>query len=76
MAPIRSYLDEDAAFDPDVTRSMGEAFEAACKALKVVAADEQGQRVIATRIIDLARGGLTDAEALAERVIAEGKLSI
>ena len=28
MAPIRSYLDEVAAFDPDATRSMGEAFEA------------------------------------------------
>ena len=76
MAPIRSYLDEDAAFDPDATRSMGEAFEATCKALNVFAADEQGRRVIATRIIDLARGGLTDAKALAERVIAEGKLSI
>ena len=56
--------------------SMGKAFEAACKALNVFADDEQGRRVTATGIIDLARGGLTDAEALAERVIAEGKLSI
>ena len=36
---------------------------------------EHGRRVIATRIIDLARRGITDSKSLAERVIAEGKLS-
>jgi hypothetical protein len=73
--PIRSYLTEDAAFDAEATRNMGLAFEQACSALNVYNTDEHGRRVIATRIIDLARRGITDPKSLAERVIAEGKLS-
>jgi hypothetical protein len=51
------------------------AFENVCAALSIFSADEHGRRVIATRIIDLARRGITDPKSLAERVIAEGKLS-
>jgi hypothetical protein len=73
--PIRSYLTEEAAFDAETTRNMGVAFENVCAALNVFNTDEHGRRVIATRIIDLARRGITDSKSLAERVIAEGKLS-
>ena len=73
--PIRSYLTEEATFDADTTRDLGRAFEAACTALNVFNNDEHGRRVIATRIIDLARRGMTDPDALTKRVIAEGKLS-
>jgi hypothetical protein len=42
--------------------------------LNVLPADEHRRPVIATRMIDLARAGMTDADELAQRVIAEGKL--
>jgi hypothetical protein len=75
MAPIRSYLDEDAAFDSEATRAMGQAFEQACAALNVAGDDKRGRRVIAARIIDLARAGLTEARALRDRVLDEASRS-
>jgi hypothetical protein len=54
---------------------MSKAFEEACIALQVYAGDEKGREIIAARIIDLARGGLTDPTALRDRVIAESRLS-
>jgi hypothetical protein len=70
--PIRRYLDDNVAFDPDAIEAMSKALEDACKALHI-----NGQlydrEVIATRIIDLARNGVIDATALSERVVAEEK---
>lgn len=41
---------------------------------QALAAHQKSERnVIATRIIDLARGGVIDAKALGDRVIAETK---
>jgi hypothetical protein len=54
---------------------MSKAFEETCIALRVHADDEKGREIIATRIIDLARGGLIDPTALRDRVIAEARLS-
>jgi hypothetical protein len=54
---------------------MSKAFEEACTALQVYAGDEKGREIIATRIIDLARGGLIDPTALRDRVIAEARLA-
>jgi len=54
---------------------MSKAFEDACNALQVFAGDEKGREIVATRIIDLARNGLTDPRALRDRVIAEARLS-
>jgi hypothetical protein len=42
---------------------MSKAFEEACIALQVYAGDEKGREIIATRIIDLARGGLINPSA-------------
>jgi hypothetical protein len=73
MAPIRSYLEEDAAFDDETTEAMGRAFENVCAALHVDKGDAASRCEIAARIIDLARGGMTDPAALTERVMGESK---
>ena len=51
---------------------MSRALEEACKALHI-AGQISDREVVATRIIDLARNGVIDSEALSERVIAEVK---
>lgn len=70
---IRSHLPDSASFEPEAVIAMSTAFEEACSALQVFAGDENGRRIIATRIIDLARSGTIDADALRERVIREAK---
>ena len=73
--PIRKYLTDKTVFDPAEIDAMSEAFEEACNALQVFAGDDKGREIVATRIIDLARNGLTDPKALCDRVIAEARLS-
>jgi hypothetical protein len=51
-------------------------FEEACIALQVYAGDEKGREIIATRIIDLARGGLIDPNALDIASIATGPKAV
>ena len=70
--PIRHYLDDNTVFEPDAIKAMSEALEQACAALHVNG-QIHDREVIATRIIDLARRGVTDAKVLGERVIAEAK---
>lgn len=70
--PIRRYLEENSAFDPDAIKAMSEALERACAALHVNG-QLRDREVIAARIIDLARNGVIDSEALSDRVIAETK---
>jgi hypothetical protein len=69
--PAQSHLNDGATFDADATNAMGRAFEDACSALRVPAYDTRGRLAIAARIIDLARAGVTDADALCHRVIKE-----
>jgi hypothetical protein len=52
--------------------AMSEALEQACHALNVNG-HLRDREAIAARIIDLARNGIVDAQALSERVIAETK---
>ena len=73
--PIRKHLTDKTAFGPAAIEAMSRAFEEACTALQVYAGDEKGREIIATRIIDLARGGLIDPTALRDRVIAEARLA-
>ena len=70
--PIRQYLEQH-AFDPEAIAIMSHALEAACAALQVGAADTHARRIVATRIIDLARSGVIDANALRDRVLLEAK---
>jgi hypothetical protein len=73
--PIRKHLTDKTSFGPAAIEAMPKAFEEACTALQVYASDEEGREIIATRIIDLARGGLIDPTALRDRVIAEAHLT-
>ena len=70
--PIRTYLEDHNAFQPDEIEAMSRALEQACKALNVDG-DARHRETIAARIIDLARNGLLDARALSERVVEESK---
>ena len=70
--PIRQYLKDDAVFDPDAIKAMSDALERVCRALNVNG-QLRDRQVIAARIIDLARNGTIDAEALSERVVQETK---
>lgn len=71
--PIRRYLPNNAAFEPEAITAMSEALELACTSLQI---NDQGsdREIIAERIIDLARGGVIDAKALSDRIIAETKV--
>lgn len=71
--PIRSYLDDHSAFQPDEIDAMSRALEETCKALHVNG-QAKDREAIAARIIDLARSGILDAKALRERVLAETKV--
>ena len=71
--PIRKHLTDKTAFGPAAIEAMSKAFEEACTALQIYAGDDR--EIIATRIIDLARGGLIDPTALRDRVIAEARLT-
>jgi hypothetical protein len=68
--PIRSYLQDHHAFQPDEIDAMSRALEQACNALNING-DARDRETVATRIIDLARNGVLDAAALRDRVLAE-----
>ena len=70
--PIRSYLDDHSAFEPEAIEAMSKALEETCKALHING-QAQDRETIAARIIDLARNGVVDATALTNRVVAETK---
>lgn len=70
--PIRRYLSDQSAFDPDQIDIMSRALEGACQALHING-QIHDREVIAARIIDLARNGMMDAKALSDRVVAEAK---
>jgi hypothetical protein len=73
--PIRKHLTDQTAFGPAAIEAMSKAFEEACNVLQVFTGDEKGREIIATPIIDLARGGVIDAAALRDRLIAEARPS-
>jgi hypothetical protein len=73
--PIRAFLEDVGAFDPETVFAMGEAFESACRALQIESAerarDRRTREVVAIRIIELVRRGETDPKALVTRVVKE-----
>jgi hypothetical protein len=73
MTTIHSHLEGHAVFEPEALRVMSQAFHDTCNALHIFAGDEQGRRIIATRIIDLAGAGVIDAKALRDRVLLEAR---
>jgi hypothetical protein len=71
MAPITVYLEGSAAFDADDTWAMSQAFTESCNALGVFNGDDRGREAVAVRIIELAHSGVTSADALRTRILAE-----
>ena len=70
--PIRRYLNDLDAFEPEVIEAMSKALEETCEALQINGRVED-REIIAIRIINLARNGVIDAKAISDRVVAETK---
>ena len=71
---FRPYVEDAAAFDPPALEAMSQAFAETCNALQIFAGDAHGREVIAMRIVELARRGLLDANALRDRVVMEARI--
>ena len=76
MGAILPFIQDHGAFDPEATRAMSVAFEAACAALAIPHGQAREREVIAIRIIDLARTGVVDSSALSKRVLSEAQSSV
>ncbi len=72
--PIRPFI-KDGAFGPEVISAMGAAFEDVCKAIDVSGGSDISKETIATKIIELARGGEADPIVLREMALSEFGLS-
>jgi hypothetical protein len=72
--PIKPYI-KDGAFGPDVISVMATAFEDVCKALELSGRSDITKETIATKIIELTRGGETDPVVLREMTLSELGLS-
>ena len=57
------------SFDPDTVVAMGDAYDLACRTLQNIGELEVDREVIASRILQAARGGEQDAGKLCERAI-------
>jgi len=62
-------LFQEAAFGPEVTQMMGEAFDLACQSLHDSGQPKTVQEVLAQRIIDFARRGIRDPRKLCEEAL-------
>lgn len=71
---VRRYPNVTWVFDPDAIGAMSTAFDLTCADLHVLAGDQRGREIIATRIIDLAGNGGVDAAALHKRVVTEARI--
>ena len=60
--PIREYLEDHAAFEPEAIDAMSKALEEACNILHIDG-EISDREVVATRIIALSRSGVIDAKA-------------
>jgi hypothetical protein len=75
MMRANAIIQDFNGFDPEAIETMHQAYRQACIALHVFAGDEYGQRVIAARIVDLAKTGVIDTRALRDRVLFEARLA-
>jgi hypothetical protein len=66
--PITPFLN-GAEFEPESKRVMGVAFEMARAALRLSDRDEHATKLLAQRIIDLAKQGVLDPDRLCERAL-------
>jgi hypothetical protein len=68
---IRAHLTDSNAFDPEVVEAMSKAFHEACKALQIFAGDVRGREAVATRVIDMARKGVTDPSTVVQHILSK-----
>ena len=68
--PITPFL-KDSNFSPDLTRVVKVAFEMTCSALKFPRNDNPVVTLAAERIVDLAKGGEHNPDALCEQALSE-----
>ena len=59
----------DYSFDPEATHAMGVAFEKACRKLMLANIDDPVNRVLATKIIEVAKAGERDPDKLQDAVL-------
>ena len=67
--PITPFL-RSRAFDPEVTKAMGVAFQKACRTLGLAPTSDPATEAVAKVIIDLTDAGERDPELLYQRTLA------
>ena len=60
---------QGSGFDPETTKAMGEAFDAACKALQDPEQPELVKEIMAKRIIEAAKNGERDPHRLCAKAL-------
>ena len=70
MNPILQFLDGHGSFETDVTKMMGDAFDAACRELHDRGQPAVVREIIAQRIIKAAQQGERDPVRLREAGLA------
>jgi hypothetical protein len=73
MEAIRRYIKDRTSFEPEATNAMSQAFDETCRALRIAKGMDSAREVIAVRIVDLARSGMIDPNALRDRVLLEAR---
>ena len=69
---IRPFLSGQ-AFDPETIDKMSEALQSVCDTLSLKMVDDAATRLVARKIIELARRGVRDATALRAMALKEFK---
>jgi urease gamma subunit len=68
--PIRPFLG-DRAFEPEMIVIMSAALERSCEALGLKLRDDAATRLVASKIIEAAQGGIDDPITLSSTVLRE-----
>jgi hypothetical protein len=67
--PITPFINDE-QFDPETTRVIGVALEMTCIALRTGDCDDGVREAIASKIIELAKAGERNPDALCEQALA------
>ena len=74
-AATHPVFEKISAFEPEATHAMVIAFNAICTELNLPATAHNEREILATRVLDLARGGILDPAKLRERVLQEAGIA-
>jgi hypothetical protein len=66
--PLTPYLGGN-TFDPDAIKAMTTAFKEACEALRLADRDDPLVAIVATKIIEVAKGGERDPVRLRDKAL-------